>query len=307
MSRGSYRSIYTVLIDGPDYQALSPHAKLVLITLKLNLGPTGIDVLYPTVLEPQTGLTTEQVALALDVLDHQGWIQREKNVVWIVDGLRHEPTFSVKNANHRAAILAFVNALPRVPIIGKFKAHYGLDRPLRRQRPRHAMGDGITDAMGDHYRLETIDDRLETRDEKQKKRKTPSAAKKRAAVREQIAFDQAWKIYPRRSGSNPKLRAQRAWNARIGEGVPPGDLVAGVRRYAEYCEAEHKSGTQFVLQAGTFFGPERRWAEPWTASANGADPDEERVARLVAEEESAARSTQELIARRRGAHSGVPA
>jgi len=122
--------------------------------------------------------------------------------------------------------------------------------------------------------------------------RTDARIKTRASPPDQnAAFAEAWAVYPRRSGSNPKTRAQRAWTARIAEGVSTADLLAGVRRYAVHCEAEHKIGTQFVLQAATFFGPDNRWAESWEVSSNGADP--------AAEEEAALRSTAELIARRR--------
>jgi hypothetical protein len=133
----------------------------------------------------------------------------------------------------------------------------------------------------------------------QYQRPNPTAARKtkaRAALEVEAAFEQAWQLYPRRSGSNPKLRAHRAWSARIAEGVSPADLLSGVRRYVAHCEAEHKIRTPFVLQAATFFGPERRFEEPWDSS-NGK-PDDGRLAALYAEEDAGLQQGRELFAKR---------
>ena len=45
--RGRYRSITCALVNGPDYQQLTPEARLVLLTLKISFGPTGIELRYP--------------------------------------------------------------------------------------------------------------------------------------------------------------------------------------------------------------------------------------------------------------------
>lgn len=138
-------------------------------------------------------------------------------------------------------------------------------------------------------------------------RTTPTVDRKnpRSTPRESAAFAAAWAAYPKRSGSNPKRRAEIAWGARIAEGTASADLIAGVQRYAVFCRHEGKVGTPYVLQAATFFGPDRRWAESWELSSNGADHEASRVSRLVAEEEDALRSTAALIARRRGTPAGA--
>lgn len=85
-------------------------------------------------------------------------------------------------------------------------------------------------------------------------------------------FDAAWNRYPKRAGGNPKAAALKAWQARISAGVDPADMLAGVERYAAYCEATDKIGTEFVKQTVTFFGPEAHYAEDWTpprGNANG--------------------------------------
>ena len=78
-------------------------------------------------------------------------------------------------------------------------------------------------------------------------------------------FETAWDAYPKRAGGNSKAGAFKAWNARLKDGVKPGDMLAGVKRYAAYARATGSVGTQFVKQAATFFGPDRHFDESWQA------------------------------------------
>jgi hypothetical protein len=83
-------------------------------------------------------------------------------------------------------------------------------------------------------------------------------------------FEKLWQAYPKRAGNNPKNKALRAWRARLAEGATPADILAGLERYARFCAATAKTGTEFVMQAATFLGPEQPFAQPWTMpSANG--------------------------------------
>lgn len=78
-------------------------------------------------------------------------------------------------------------------------------------------------------------------------------------------FETAWQAYPKRAGGNPKPSAFKAWKARLREGVTPENLLEGVKRYAAYVRATGSTGTQFVKQAATFFGPDRHFEESWLA------------------------------------------
>ncbi|EIB0364539.1 helix-turn-helix domain-containing protein, partial [Salmonella enterica] len=70
-------------------------------------------------------------------------------------------------------------------------------------------------------------------------------------------FEQAWLAYPKRAGGNSKSAAYKAWKARLKEGVNAETMLEGVKRYAGWVSATGNSGTQFVKQATTFFGPDR--------------------------------------------------
>ncbi len=76
-------------------------------------------------------------------------------------------------------------------------------------------------------------------------------------------FEQLWKIFPKRCGGNPKRRAYNAFKARLREGVLYSDLQAGILRYYNYCKETAKIGSEFVLQAATFFGQDERWADTY--------------------------------------------
>lgn len=80
-------------------------------------------------------------------------------------------------------------------------------------------------------------------------------------------FDRAWSLYPKRAGANPKARALKAWQARIRAGVRPENMIAGVERYARFVSATNKTGTEFVKQAVSFFGPDRYFDEDWALPA----------------------------------------
>lgn len=79
-------------------------------------------------------------------------------------------------------------------------------------------------------------------------------------------FEQAWKVYPKREGANPKNKAHSAWKARLREGVTPEQMLAGVMRYAEYCQKTDRIKTSYVMQAVRFFGTERAFENDWAAS-----------------------------------------
>lgn len=71
--------------------------------------------------------------------------------------------------------------------------------------------------------------------------------------------------YPERSGDPNWRGAQRAAHARILEGHLPAEFLAGAHRYADFCRATGKVGTEFVQQASKFLGPSKPFLLPWTA------------------------------------------
>lgn len=76
-------------------------------------------------------------------------------------------------------------------------------------------------------------------------------------------FEQAWSFYPKRDGSNPKLKAWQCWQARLRQGVLAYDLIQGVQRYRAWAEAKGLVGTDKVMQASRFFGKGEEWKNEW--------------------------------------------
>ncbi|MGK0740035.1 helix-turn-helix domain-containing protein [Yokenella regensburgei] len=76
-------------------------------------------------------------------------------------------------------------------------------------------------------------------------------------------FEEAWQAYPKRAGGNSKAAAFKAWRTRLKDGVKPETMLSGVKRYAAYVRATGSTGTQYVKQAATFFGPDRHFEESW--------------------------------------------
>jgi len=72
-------------------------------------------------------------------------------------------------------------------------------------------------------------------------------------------FEQAWKLYPRRAGTNPKDKAFQQWNLRLKEGELVNDLIHGTIRYADCLRKTGKEGGEYVLQAQTFYGPSKHY------------------------------------------------
>lgn len=90
-------------------------------------------------------------------------------------------------------------------------------------------------------------------------------------------------LYPKRAGSQPWTKAEHAIRARLADGATWDDIIEGVRRYAAFCAATGKVRTEYVLQASTFCGPDKRFLEEWSAPATKADT--RLTANLIAAEE----------------------
>lgn len=125
--RGESRAIYTAIKDDPDFIALSKEAKLLWYTLKMELGASGIAVVYPGALADLTGIEYPAIAPTLAELEAGNWIRRERNVVWLRNGLRFDPYLSTANRLHLAAICKHLSGLPKLAIVNDFCAYYKVD------------------------------------------------------------------------------------------------------------------------------------------------------------------------------------
>jgi hypothetical protein len=135
--RGVYRGIFSAMLDDPDYQRLTPDARLVLLTLRLcaQAGAAAIFRFYTPVLAEQTGLVSDDVEKALVELasspsTEEPWVFREGPVAWVRNGLRYDPNLRLADPKHRKSVERAVQDLPRLAIVARFCEYYELASPF---------------------------------------------------------------------------------------------------------------------------------------------------------------------------------
>lgn len=140
---------------------------------------------------------------------------------------------------------------------------YKSDNSAARTRTYRARrhGDGVVTANGRHGDGTRAE---QSRADTEQIRGTTAASRPKR-VADPPEFETIRSVYPKRGGSQPWSRALKAARARVAEGATWQQLIEGTTRYAEFVAATGKTGTEYVLQAATFFGPDRRYAETWAA------------------------------------------
>lgn len=59
-----------------------------------------------------------------------GWLHRERQVFWLRNALKFEPSRSLLNENHRKNIADHLAGLPKLKIVNDFADYYGLPKPF---------------------------------------------------------------------------------------------------------------------------------------------------------------------------------
>ncbi len=123
--------------------------------------------------------------------------------------------------------------------------------------------------------------------DRDKNQETTAAARPRGSVprgpadpAELVDFKVA---FPERNGNQPWRRALKAIRARLAEGHDWEELVDGAKRYDAWCRATGKIGTEQVMQAATFCGPDRPFLDPWHLPKSPAAIHEEAALRKLVE------------------------
>lgn len=111
---------------------------------------------------------------------------------------------------------------------------------------------------------------------------TPQKEKKDSMVANATAresrFDEFWKAFPRRQGSNPKKPAQKKFDLLIAKGTDANAIILGAANYAAELRRDGKDRTQYVAQAVTWLNQSR--FEDYQTT--GAEHDQPRSGGLVA-------------------------
>lgn len=262
--RGVYRGLYSALPDDPDFQRLSPQARLVLYTLRVckQAGPGVIFRYYPELLMAQTGLRYQAVETALQELERGVWIMREGVVVWVRNGLRYDPYMNLGNEKQRKGVLRSIEELPRLPIVLKFCDYYGLQHPFS-LTPRettetvkpfdtHSIGfPGLVSPSTDIRVPKKTDIRVPSAEHRAEAAPPPAA---HGAPTNGIQFHTPEKIREAlrrcpRLGAVPALDAPAFWQAelRANPGVDfPGELLKAEAYLTSHPERHYKRLSGFL-------------------------------------------------------------
>lgn len=276
--RGVYRSAFESLADDHDFQELTPLAQAVFWTLKLKLGQYGIAVFYvSTLAEIHRKATPAQITDALAELERakpgrsHGWIRRERNVVWIINGLRFEPSITLENKNHRTGALRFARTLPQTTLVQAFIQHYALDGT--QQPSANGIPDGMGDAIGDRPGMVGGITELELETEPEQETETDPRA--RAAVVLSVAANKGLAEHPKRPQPIARIMASsgkshEAADAILAAGVPLAFAESVVYELARTHSADGEVQTLKYFSPGVI----RRWQQEQagTAAKSAAAP-----------------------------------
>lgn len=81
-------------------------------------------------------------------------------------------------------------------------------------------------------------------------------------------FQEFWRSYPKRDGSNPKHLAYRAYRAAIKSGAKPAAILEGASRLAQSFAGKPNGERRFIPQAATWIN-QRRWLDEYEAAVSG--------------------------------------
>ena len=76
--------------------------------------------------------------------------------------------------------------------------------------------------------------------------------------------------YPKRCGGHGWGHVRKRIPELVKSGESFEDILAGVKRYAALMDATRTTGSMFVMQARTFFGPGEWWLEDYDLPSDGS-------------------------------------
>ena len=145
--RGSYRSIYSVLLDSPEFRSLSRDAKDALKTILLTRFNNMAHIFLCdegglVTIAAQMGVDIDVLQKALQELRETEWIYFQDNIIWIRNGLRYNPGINLTGQKHRQGVINILKSLPKSDIIIKYCEYYELDCPIDTPKKGYRKGIG---------------------------------------------------------------------------------------------------------------------------------------------------------------------
>lgn len=148
-----------------------------------------------------------------------------------------------------------------------------------RQR-RHRSSRNVTVTQSDYCDTPTLND-VQPNPVNVQVSLNPPPYSPPALEKPDLGFDAAWGAYPRRQGGNSRKNAEARYRKAVKAGVDPSDILAGVRAYAEHCDATGKTGTEFVKTAEAWLNG-RFWESDWSISLSRPGPPHRQAKRNTA-------------------------
>lgn len=214
--KGEYRGIYVSLIDSYEFQQLSAAARAVLFTLKLKLGQAGIGPFPRETLPRYTGHTAGECEAAWLELVGAEWVQEERNIVWLRNGLRFDPSEPLSSPNQRKGIERHVRSLAKLDIVAAFVRYYELPPLEWMQGGPRLVASLEGGKVSDSATLETIPEGFgnpfearKTEDGRRKTETDTTTTDTRAVVTQAMedAANDIIRAANRGQGGNPLLRS----------------------------------------------------------------------------------------------------
>lgn len=122
------------------------------------------------------------------------------------------------------------------------------------RRTGDAESDAPTDALPTHSRRKEE----ELKESKKEEKKDSCAVATATRTKPSGKFEEFWKAYPRRDGSNPKTPASKVFDAAVKQGADPQAIIDGARRCA--VADIKKIGTPYIPQAVKWLR-DQRWLD----------------------------------------------
>ncbi|EFH3106759.1 replication protein [Escherichia coli] len=211
----------------------------------------------------QFGFGKRETADALKRLRDAGFITLDLRTVEMLDGVKCSNILFV--GINPQAVAAITTPSSVSPESNSNNAISDTAITLKRNTPQRHNGTGDTPNVDTNTEITT---EITTETKNTIGASADASAPARSARQEYSPeFEQAWQEYPKRAGGNSKSAAFKAWKARIREGIKPETMLDGVKGYAAWVRATGNTGTQFVKQAATFFGPDRHFEDFWQQPA----------------------------------------
>jgi len=148
--KGSYRSVYQAIWDDEEFQGFDLDTQWAFFALRTirDCNFPCIFVFYrPSLYERIPNInegTRTRIDAGIDALIDAGWVKYQRPVLWIVKGLKNDPSFVPGNGKQIKGIDAILRGLPNIKLVDEFREYYNIHPKIR---PASTMPPSIPASM----------------------------------------------------------------------------------------------------------------------------------------------------------------